>query len=102
MGTTRGGPEPTPRPPISRPVSGGTSVDVNQYYITMMTPAAIEPTSFFGRLRRLYSDVVLKTQLEQLRKQGTYNAFKLGWHPVYDVRRLYGAKTRASITTSSR
>lgn len=54
----------------------------------------IEPSSFFGRLRSLYAGVVLKTQLDQLKKQGSYDAFKLEWHPVYDVRRLKGAMTR--------
>lgn len=54
----------------------------------------IEPSSFFGRLRSLYAGVVLKTQLDQLKKQGSYDAFKLEWHPAYDVRRLKGAMTR--------
>lgn len=55
----------------------------------------ILPDSFYGKLRRLYSDVVLKTQLDRLREQGSYNAFKLTWHPAYDVRRLHEAKGRA-------
>ena len=55
----------------------------------------IASDSFYGRLRAIYSDKVLKTQLEQLRKQGSYEAFKLQWHPAYDVRRLDGARTRS-------
>jgi hypothetical protein len=31
-----------------------------------------------------------------MKKQGSYDAFKLEWHPVYDLRRLKGAKTRVS------
>jgi hypothetical protein len=54
----------------------------------------VDPASFYGRLRAIYANRVLKTQLEQLRKQGSYDAFKLGWHPAYDVRRLKGARTR--------
>jgi hypothetical protein len=56
----------------------------------------ISPSSFFGKLRKLYSEQVLKTQLDQLKNQGSYDAFKLGWHPAYDVRRLHGAKMRVS------
>jgi hypothetical protein len=56
----------------------------------------ISPSSFFGKLRKLYSEQVLKTQLDQLKNQGSYDAFKLGWHPAYDVRRLNGAKMRVS------
>lgn len=67
----------------------------------LLIPAVIEPYSFFGRLRKLYSDVVLKTQLDQLRQQGSYDAFKLEWHPVYEVRRLHGAKTRVRNQLSS-
>ena len=70
--------------------------------MTSADETAIDPESFFGRLRAVYSETVLKTQLEQLKKQGTYEAFKLGWHPVYDVRRLYGAKTRVSLVASQR
>lgn len=51
----------------------------------------IDPDSFFGKVRQLYSGKVLKTQLEQLRKQGSYEAFKLKWHPTYDIRRLHKA-----------
>ncbi len=54
----------------------------------------IHPDSFFGKLRALYADTVLKTQLDQLKKQGSYDAFKLKWHPAYDVRPLKGAKSR--------
>jgi hypothetical protein len=56
----------------------------------------ISPSSFFGKLRKLYSEQVLKTQLDQLKNQGSYDAFKLGWHSAYDVRRLHGAKMRVS------
>ncbi|OCF78892.1 hypothetical protein I204_00836 [Kwoniella mangroviensis CBS 8886] len=55
---------------------------------------SIEPDSFYGKLRDLYAEKVLKTQLEQLKKQGSYDAFKLQWHPAYEVRRLYGGKAR--------
>ena len=56
----------------------------------------ISPSSFFGKLRKLYSEQVLKTQLDQLKNQGSYDAFKLEWHPAYEVRRLHGAKMRVS------
>ncbi|KAK8861777.1 hypothetical protein IAR55_002600 [Kwoniella newhampshirensis] len=59
------------------------------YFLT-----SVNTESFYGKLRNLYSNQVLKTQLDQLKKQGSYDAFKLGWHPAYDVRRLTGAKTR--------
>ncbi|KAK8845354.1 hypothetical protein IAR55_006067 [Kwoniella newhampshirensis] len=52
----------------------------------------IDPNSFYGKIRSLYSERVLKTQLDQLRKQGSYHAFKLGWHPKYDIGKLNGAK----------
>ncbi|WWC63757.1 uncharacterized protein I303_106362 [Kwoniella dejecticola CBS 10117] len=55
---------------------------------------SVEPGSFYGKLRSLYADKVLKTQLEQLKKQGSYDAFRLKWHPAYDIRRMYGGKTR--------
>jgi len=58
---------------------------------------SIDPTSFFGKLRKLYSEQVLKTQLDQLKNQGSYDAFKLGWHPAYEVRRLHGGKMRVSL-----
>jgi len=58
---------------------------------------AVEPNSFYGKLRKLYSSRVLKTQLEQMRKQGSYDAFKGDWHPAYDVRRLDGANTRVCL-----
>jgi len=61
----------------------------------------ISPSSFFGKLRKLYSEQVLKTQLDQLKNQGSYDAFKLGWHPAYDVRRLHGAKMRVSCEGAS-
>lgn len=56
----------------------------------------IDPESFFGKIRKVYAESVLKTQLEQMRKQGSYDAFKLQWHPAYDVRRLHGAKAIVS------
>ncbi|ORY29330.1 hypothetical protein BCR39DRAFT_559136 [Naematelia encephala] len=55
---------------------------------------AVKPESFYGKLRYLYANQVLKTQLEQLKKQGSYDAFKLKWHPTYDIRRLTGAHPR--------
>jgi hypothetical protein len=58
---------------------------------------SISPSSFFGKLRKLYSEQVLKTQLDQLKNQGSYDAFKLEWHPAYEVRRLHGAKMRVSL-----
>jgi hypothetical protein len=61
----------------------------------------IAPSSFFGKLRKLYSEQVLKTQLDQLKNQGSYDAFKLGWHPAYDVRRLHGGKMRVSCQVSA-
>jgi hypothetical protein len=61
-----------------------------------LTHSAIDPTSFIGKLRALYAGTVLKTQLEQMRKQGSYDAFRLGWNDKYDVRRLKGAMTRVS------
>jgi hypothetical protein len=64
--------------------------------------SSIDPTSFFGKLRKLYSEQVLKTQLDQLKNQGSYDAFKLGWHPAYEVRRLHGAKMRVSPRSRSR
>lgn len=63
---------------------------------TTFAETSIDPSSFFGKLRKLYSEKVLKTQLEQLKHQGSYDAFKLGWHPAYEVRRLKGGKTRVS------
>lgn len=56
-----------------------------------------EPNSFFGKLRALYSGQVLQTQLEQLRKQGSYDAFKLEWKEVYNVRRLHKGNSRVSL-----
>ncbi|OCF42272.1 hypothetical protein I317_03891 [Kwoniella heveanensis CBS 569] len=52
----------------------------------------IDTDSFYGKIRTVYSERVLKTQLDQLRKQGSYEAFKLGWHPKYDVQKLQGGK----------
>ncbi|KXT03233.1 hypothetical protein AC578_4808 [Pseudocercospora eumusae] len=51
-----------------------------------------DPESFYGRLRQLYADRVLKTQLDQLKKQGSYYAFNLKWNPKYDIGRLHGGK----------
>lgn len=56
--------------------------------------AEVDRDSFYGAIRTIFADNVLKTQLEQLRKQGSYEAFKLQWHPSYDVRPLQGAKAR--------
>lgn len=61
---------------------------------TSFRETTVNPESFYGKLRTLYANTVLKTQLDQLRKQGSYDAFKLQWHPAYDVRRLTGARTR--------
>lgn len=61
---------------------------------TSFAETCIDTSSFFGKLRKLYSEKVLKTQLEQLKHQGSYDAFKLEWHPAYEVRRLHGGKTR--------
>lgn len=63
---------------------------------TTFAETTIDTSSFFGKLRKLYSETVLKTQLDQLKHQGSYDAFKLGWHPAYEVRPLKGAKTRVS------
>lgn len=54
----------------------------------------VDPNSFWGKLRMLYSSTVLKTQLKQLKKQGSYRAFDLQFQDVYNVRRLHGAMTR--------
>ncbi|SMY29319.1 unnamed protein product [Zymoseptoria tritici ST99CH_1A5] len=56
----------------------------------------VDADSFYGRLRKLYADKVLKTQLDQLRKQGSYYAFNLKWNPKYELGRLHGGKS--SIT----
>ncbi|ORX39552.1 hypothetical protein BD324DRAFT_614130 [Kockovaella imperatae] len=52
----------------------------------------ISPESFFGDLRSLFVQTVLLTQLQQLRKQGSYHAFNLQWNTKYDIRKLHGAK----------
>ncbi|WWC95590.1 hypothetical protein V866_002455 [Kwoniella sp. B9012] len=57
---------------------------------------SIANDSFFGKIRAIYAQRVLKRQLDQLRKQGSYEAFKLGWHPKYDVDKLQGAKCTIS------
>ncbi|WVQ66279.1 uncharacterized protein L199_004458 [Kwoniella botswanensis] len=53
---------------------------------------SIARDSFYGRIQAIYSERVLKTQLEQLRQQGSYEAFKLGWHPKYDIHKVQGGK----------
>lgn len=65
---------------------------------TSFVETSIDTSSFFGKLRKLYSEKVLKTQLDQLKHQGSYDAFKLEWHPAYDVRRLHGGNTRVSAS----
>ena len=57
----------------------------------------IDRNSFFGKIRAIYGGTVLKTQLEQLKKQGSYDAFDMKWQDIYNVRRLHGAKTRVSF-----
>jgi hypothetical protein len=69
---------------------------------TSFAETTIDAASFFGKLRKLYSEKVLKTQLEQLKHQGSYDAFKLEWHPAYEVRKLKGGKTRVSERRISR
>jgi hypothetical protein len=76
--------------------ANGHSKDERPHPQVTFAETSIDPASFFGKLRKLYSEKVLKTQLEQLRHQGSYDAFKLEWHPAYEVRRLHGAKTRVS------
>jgi hypothetical protein len=61
---------------------------------TSYAETTVEPSGFYGKLRAIYADKVLKTQLEQLKAQGSYEAFKLKWHPAYDVRPLKKARTR--------
>jgi hypothetical protein len=62
----------------------------------LILPTAIDPNSFYGKIRTLYADQVLYTQLQQMRKQGSYDAFDLKWQEVYNVRPLKGARTRVS------
>jgi hypothetical protein len=69
---------------------------------TSFAETSIDTSSFFGKLRKLYSEKVLKTQLEQLKHQGSYDAFKLEWHPAYEVRRLHGGRTRVSVDSPDR
>jgi hypothetical protein len=76
--------------------ANGHTKDERPHPQVTFAETSIDPASFFGKLRKLYSEQVLKTQLEQLRHQGSYDAFKLEWHPAYEVRRLHGAKTRVS------
>jgi hypothetical protein len=78
--------------------ANGHSKDDRPHPQVTFAESSIDPASFFGKLRKLYSEQVLKTQLGQLRHQGSYDAFKLEWHPAYEVRRLHGAKTRVSST----
>lgn len=76
----------------------GTEAHNRAHPQTSFAETSIDPSSFFGKLRKLYFEKVLKTQLEQLKRQGSYDAFKLEWHPAYEVRRLHGGKTRVSVT----
>lgn len=69
---------------------------------TSFAETSIDTSSFFGKLRKLYAEKVLKTQLEQMKHQGSYDAFKLEWHPAYEVRRLHGGKTRVSASCQER
>jgi hypothetical protein len=62
----------------------------------MSTLLAFDADSFYGQVRQLYSDKVLQTQLQQLKKQGSYDAFNLKWNPKYDIGRLHGAKCSVS------
>lgn len=54
----------------------------------------IEPDSFFGQLRQLFSHTVLKQQLEQMRKSGAYDGFSLEFKEVYKTRPLTGGNWR--------
>ncbi|OCF42828.1 hypothetical protein I317_03305 [Kwoniella heveanensis CBS 569] len=56
---------------------------------TSFIESTIDPQSFYGKMRKLYSEKVLMTQLKQLKKQGSYDAFDLKWHPSYDIARLH-------------
>ena len=67
----------------------------------MVKFTVVDPDSFWGKLRSIYSTKVLKTQLEQLRKQGSIDAFKHEWNPVYDVRRTKGGMAIVSPTTEN-
>lgn len=67
---------------------------VKRYPQTTFQETVIDPNSFYGSLRAVFADKVLKTQLDQLKKQGSYDAFQLKWHPAYDVRPLHGANAR--------
>lgn len=40
---------------------------------------------------------MLKTQLDQLRKQGSYYAFNLKWNPKYELGRLHGGKSSVGL-----
>ncbi|WVF71045.1 hypothetical protein IAT40_005842 [Kwoniella sp. CBS 6097] len=55
---------------------------------TSFIESTIDPESFYGKMRKLYSEKVLMTQLKQLKKQGSYDAFDLKWHSSYDIARL--------------
>jgi hypothetical protein len=81
---------------LPAPVLQASDACIRPYIRRRADPAAIHRDSFYGQIRSVYSNTVLKTQLDQMRKQGSYDAFKLQWHPAYDVRRLDGAKTRVS------
>lgn len=60
----------------------------------------VEPESFWGKLRALYSDKVLKTQLGQMRKQGSIDGFDFRWKEIYNVRPLKGGSMRVSLCPS--
>ncbi len=79
-------PEPTPSPGPDRPHP--------QYSFLTTT---INPSSFLGTLRTLYAEKVLKTQLEQMKKQGSYRAFDGKWQDIYDVNRLHEGKCSVSL-----
>lgn len=52
--------------------------------------SVIDPESFYGKLRKIYAEKVVRTQLDRLKQQGSYDAFDLKWHPAYEVNRLKG------------
>ncbi|KAG8875545.1 hypothetical protein FRB97_005014 [Tulasnella sp. 331] len=76
-------------------------MDIRPHPQTSYESTVINPNSFYGKLRSLYANTVLRTQLDQMKKQGSYEAFNLKWHPVYDIRRLSGARARMDATPPS-
>jgi hypothetical protein len=62
--------------------------------LTLSPCTGFDKDSFLGKLRSLYASTVLDTQLAQMKKQGSYEAFNLKHHPAYDVRPLKGARSR--------